>query len=227
MGNQAAVGDPADPQDLRAQNNSKVLYWVAFHLAVFWSFWTADIQGIDVTLGEVFTQLTTEGSVFMVLGPILGLALNTFLSEKEKAHVAFMMRQHPLPGTRWMDLITKDPTIDEARLLKKLGEKSSIPPEMDPDAQNDYWYAIYKANRDNEMVRGAQARWLLTRDLACQSFLFFCFSAFFIVGSAFFGVGWAVTGLYAVVAGLVYLWIGRSARNNGTAFVLRVLKEAA
>jgi hypothetical protein len=154
------------------------------------------------------------------MGMVLVGILNSQLSPETKAKMVFLRWTHALPGHRaFSTLGPADPRVDMARLEAKLG---TLP--CSPSAQNDTWYRLYRAVRDEPVVLGVHGDFLLFRDGAAAAWCM----AVLLSPAAFWLAEHALPAAAYTLALLAQAVLTtRAARDRGERLVATVLALAA
>jgi len=163
---------------------------------------------------------SAAGELWQAIPASLGLALtgviNSQLSATTKARLVFLRWSNPLPGCEaFSRYASSDARVDVGALERKVG-----PFPVEPRAQNDLWYKLFKSVESQAaIVQGHQA-FLFTRDYACLAFLMVIVLG---VAALVQNPDGKSTALYFGFLALQYLLTRRSARNNGQRLVGSVL----
>jgi len=209
---------PASSEPYLKSKNAVYLWtFIGFNLALFLSlFTTKGFTGSSIE--DLWARVTTKDGIIAAIIPILAIVLSGAIGDLGKARLVFWRWHNPLPGCRvFTELVSTDPRIDVPALTKKLGEFPK-----DPQAQNALWYRLYREHKGDIQISEAHRIYLLTRDMATVSILFFVlFSIGMFVGS----VNWKTAVLYMFALIAQYLLVACAARNYGTRFVLNILSE--
>jgi uncharacterized membrane protein len=150
---------------------------------------------------------------------IVSLVFTNLLPTQFKESLVFWRKDHPLPGSRAFTKVgVGDSRIDFQLLEERYGELPS-----EPETQNRLWYRIYKAHREEPSVADALKSYLLFRDLASISFLFFPFFA--LLSLFIFEVRTAISIVFLLGLAIEYFVIALNARNSGNRLVCNALAE--
>lgn len=154
------------------------------------------------------------------IGMMLVGILNSQLSAETKAKIVFRRRTLALPGHRaFSELGPADPRVDMARLEAKLG-----PLPTTPKAQNDTWYGLYRAVRDEPVILGIHGDFLLYRDCAAAAW---CMVVLLSLAAFWLTEHWPPAALYTLALLAQAVLTTRAARDRGERFVTTVLALAA
>lgn len=158
------------------------------------------------------TNLLPIGFAFIVTSVANGL-----LSANMKARLVFLRWAHPLPGHRaFSKHAPADPRIDLDRLKKSLGNKLSDGPE----AENKIWYRIFKDMEAAPEVQHVHREFLLMRDYAGFSALFFVILS---IAAFIFVQSWKVALTYCLLLLLQFVVARHVAATYGVRFVCTVM----
>ena len=181
---------------------------IFYSIARFDSIETAGWKG----LFSAATNLLPIGLAFIVTSVANGL-----LSANMKARLVFLRWTHALPGHRaFSEHAPADPRIDLDRLKKCLGNK----PPKGPEAENKVWYCIFKEQEAAPEVQHIHREFLLMRDYAGLSALFFVglsVAAFVLVHS------WKTALTYCLLLLLQFVVARHVAATYGARFVCTVM----
>jgi len=154
------------------------------------------------------------------MGMVLVGIFSCQLSADMKAKIVFRRRKHALPGHRaFSELGPADPRVDMARLEAKLG---TLPTAL--KAQNDTWYGLYHAMRDEPVILGLHGDFLLFRDCAAAAW---CMLVLLSPAAFWLAEHWPPAALYALALLAQAMLATRAARDRGERFVTTVLAFAA
>lgn len=178
------------------------------------------INGLQIYI-DLSANIIEKNLLFKGLGGLMPVLLvvvfNGLLDDMWKARIVFWKWKNPLPGCRaFTELINKDPRIDKSKLKEKI---NPLPEE--PHEQNSKWYNIYKIHSDKIIVIESHKSYLLTRDMAALSFIFF---VVFSLGSLFI-IEIKTALIYSFFMLLQYTVVSIAAKNYGNRFVCNVLVE--
>jgi hypothetical protein len=199
---------------LKDQNRWQLWLIIALNAVVFYcitrsdAIETAGWKGLFTTA----TNLLPIGFAFIVTSVANGL-----LSANMKARLVFLRWTHALPGHRaFSKHALADPRIDLDRLKKSLGNKLPDGPE----AENKVWYRIFKEEEAAPEVQHIHREFLLIRDYAGLSALFFAglsIAALVLVQS------WKVALTYCLLLLLQFVIARHVAATYGARFVCTVM----
>lgn len=208
---------PTSEPYLKSKNAVYLWSFIGFNLAIFLSLLvTKGFTGSSIE--DLWARVTTKDGTIAAIIPILAIVLSGAIGDLGKARLVFWRWRNPLPGCRvFTELISTDPRIDVPALAKKLGEFPK-----DPQAQNALWYRLYRERQTDIRISEAHRVYLLTRDMATISTLFFIL---FSIGVFASKVDRNTALLYICALIAQYLLVASSARNYGKRFVLNVISE--
>ena len=154
------------------------------------------------------------------MGMVLVAILNTQLSATTKARLVFLRWAHALPGHRaFSTLGPADPRVDMARLEAKIG---CLPTK--PKAQNDTWYRLYRAVRDEPVILGIHGDFSLFRDCAAAAW---CMLILLSPAALWLAEHWPPAACYTLALFIQTFLTMRAARDRGERFVTTVLALTA
>ena len=204
-------------KSLKSQYSFKLWSFISFNFIIFWMI----LASKDINITELIQfekYLNAKNGIIAALAPIISIVLNGLLSSSVKAVLVFWRIKYPLPGSRvFSNLAKKDLRIN----LEKIREKYEYLPE-DPVEQNHLWYKIYKTNESKITVLDSHKNYLLCRDLAGISIIFFIIFSIF---SLIFVRTQAYIFYYILYLFIQYLILSIAAQNYGNRFVCNVLAE--
>ena len=204
-------------EHLKSKNAPLLWLFIGVNFAAFLSVVVAK-QLTGSSIEHFWQHVSAKDGLFALCTPLATIVLNGALGELTKARLVFWRWQDPLPGCRaFSQLVGRDPRIDVPALKAKHG---ALP--LDPNEQNALWYRIYKKHRESITAVEAHRAYLLTRDMAALSAIFF---VVFSVGVLIAMVGSNIAVMYSGILIAQYLIISTAARSYGTRFVLNVLTE--
>jgi len=197
---------------LKEQNSKLVWVFFSFNIALFYFVGLANI--INVSDFEIKSFITIRG-VWVLIVPLLLFVLNGFISTDIKAILSFWRFKNPLPACRAFSVYAeKDDRIDKNYLASKFGQLPTLPKE-----QNSLWYKIYKKHQENPVVKKSHKDFLLARDIASVSFLFFIIGSISILFLTAEPFKW----LYMFYLLIQYAIFAIVAQNHGKRFVCNAL----
>jgi hypothetical protein len=199
---------------LKDQNRWQLWLIIALNAVVFYSITRLD--AIETAgwkgLFTAATNLLPIGFAFIVTSVANGL-----LSAHMKARLVFLRWTHALPGHRaFSKHAPADPRIDLDRLKKSLRNKLPDGPE----AENKVWYRMFKEEEAAPEVRHIHREFLLMRDYAGLSALFFVglsIAAFVLLQS------WKAALTYCLLLLLQFVVAQHVAATYGARFVCTVM----
>lgn len=201
-------------KSLKDQNRWQLWLTIALNAVIFYAMTRWDAIAIAGWRG-LFTaaaNLLPIGFAFIVTTVANGL-----LSANMKARLVFLRWTHALPGHRaFSKHAPTDPRIDLDRLKKSLRNKL---PEG-PEAENKAWYRIFKEVEAVPEVQHIHREFLLMRDYAGFSALFFVglsVAAFVLMQS------WKIALTYCSMLLLQFIVVRHVAAIYGIRFVCTVL----
>ena len=204
----------AESKSLKEQNRWQLWLIIALNAVIFYSITrfdpieTAGWKGLFTAA----TNLLPIGFAFIVTSLANGL-----LSANTKARLVFLRWTHALPGHRaFSEHAPADPRVDLDRLRKFLGNKLPDGPE----AENKTWYRIFKEEEAAPEVQHIHREFLLMRDYAGFSALFFVvlsIAAFVLLQS------WKVALIYCLLLLLQFVVARHVAATYGVRFVCTVM----
>jgi hypothetical protein len=204
-------------KSLKSQYSFKLWSFISFNFIIFWMILVS--KDINITeLIQFEKYLNTKNGIIAALAPIISIVLNGLLSSNAKAVLIFWRIKYPLPGSRvFSNLAKKDLRID----VEKIREKYGYLPE-DPTEQNHLWYKIYKIHESKITVLDSHMNYLLCRDLAGISIIFFII---FTIFTLIFVRTQAYIFYYILYLFIQFLILSIAAQNYGNRFVCNVLAE--
>lgn len=202
---------------LKSKNAVYLWSFTGANLAIFFSLLVS--KGFAASsVEQAWGRVTAKDGIVATTIPLLTIVLSGVIGDFGKARLVFWRWSNPLPGCRaFTQLINTDPRIDVAALVKSLGE---FPKE--PKSQNALWYHLYQGIKADMKISEAHRIYLLTRDMATISVLFF---ALFSAGVIASPVNAKSAAVYVLTLLMQYVLVASAARNYGNRFVLNVLSE--
>lgn len=201
-------------KSLKDQNNWRLWLIVVANAIFFYVIQQANemrLDGLPALLKQIPNLLPVG------LAGVVATVLNTLPSAELKATIVYWRWNDALPGHRaFSKYVDRDSRIDRERLLKVC--KGAFPTAA--DEQNAAWYKLYKAVRNDVVVRDANRVFLLLRDYAGLSLLFvfiFGLAAFILIEDRVVAIEY-VGALF-----LQYLIVRTAAANAGVRLVTNVL----
>ncbi|MEW6662858.1 MAG: hypothetical protein ACOY9Y_00495 [Bacillota bacterium] len=197
---------------LKTQNTPMIIMFLIWCFSLYLLF----LYGFEDFWRDIIilmNELRDKKAFMVIIAPLLSFVLSSIINAEAKAVLVFWKIKNPLPGTRaFTEICNKDTRIDIKILKEKIGH---IP--TDPKQQNYVWYnKIYKKVQENTPVLLAHKNFLLARDLASISFLFFLITPWIIY---FVSKDIRYTLLYVLITFLQYIVLSIVAQNHGKRFV--------
>jgi hypothetical protein len=205
-----------EQKPLKQQNSLQIGAYVVINVLIFWGL--ANGIGINLQTPSSFPEQLITSALWSVVIGTLTTILSGQMDQDFKYFFIFWRLKDRLPACRAFSyFMNKDPRIDPKAIEAKL---TTIP--SDPTEQNRTWYKIYKKHQDKNSVIDAHKNFLLTREIAGLSFLFFITLG---IASFFFFPSRKLWGLYLFGLFILFLLTSQAARNYGARFVTNVLAE--
>ena len=202
---------------LKIRNAPAVILFILWCFSLYIVFQTAP-GGLLSHLPDSLSKVRATDGIFVTMSPLIALVLTGILSADSKARLVFLRFRNALPGHRaFSQLAPGDSRIDMDKLRLIVSPWPST-----PAAENRTWYAIYKKHANSTTVLHSHQSFLLARDLAAISFLFFLTGPW---GLAIVQRGLLWPLLYAFVMLGHYIVLMIVAQNHGRRFVCNVLAE--
>jgi hypothetical protein len=203
-------------KSLKEQNRWQLWLIMAANMVALYGVAQADVLAVD-GLRALFNKATNLLPVGLAC--VVTTVANGLLSADTKARIVFFRWKHALPGHRAFSYYgPADARVDMSRIKKLLGNK--LPTE--PDAENRVWYRLYKSVETYPAVEQVHKDFLMMRDYAALSALFFVgFGAVAIVVVR----PWTIAALYCLGLLLQYVAVRRAAATYGARFVTTVLAQ--
>lgn len=202
---------------LKTQNLPVVALFVIWCIALYIAF-QISADGPFSHIVDIFSKTHAKDSIFMVLSPLIVVVLSGIVSSDNKARIVFLRVRNALPGHRAFSRhALADPRID----MDKLREKILQWPDT-PETENRTWYKIYKKHASAKMVQDSHRAFLLSRDLATISFLFFLVGPWGLLATS---NAYQLPIVYSLVMLGHYFVFMLVAQNHGRRFVCNVLAE--
>jgi hypothetical protein len=179
-------------------------------------------QANKLTVNGIRSLFTDPHSVVSVgIAVFIVTVLNGVLSPDTKARLVFMKWRYPLPGHRAFSKYARADTRIDIQSLERM-HGAALP--VDPGEQNRLWYRILKTIENRPTVMQAHRDFLLLRDYAGLSFLFFLLYgpvSLCVVASL------KIAGGYILLLLVQYVIARQAASNYGIRLVTTVLAEEA
>jgi hypothetical protein len=202
---------------LKSKNICLLTTFIVFDALLF-MYLCLDINILDI--GKLVDKWENR-ALFLCLGTLSILFLNSLLSPNFKAKIVFLKCKNPLPGCQaFTRHIFNDPRIDIDTLRNKVGE---FPTE--PKKQNALWYVIYREFSKDNPIKSKNQFFLLFRDMCGILFLIIIGAVpLLIIECLFYGELSIKCFDYFLVICLIEFFICNvCARNSGISFVKDVL----
>lgn len=151
----------------------------------------------------------------LVTGPI-ALLLNGLAGSNFKASLVFGRVKDPLPSSRFVTMLGRDPRIDIERLKSKLD--GGFP--TSPKQQTVAWYKLYRKHESNPSVRANHQEFLLLRDVAWLSLLLTVLGGASLLAS---GSSFRAVASYVAISLMLFFLFAAVAQQAANRFVLTVL----
>ncbi len=173
---------------------------------------------------DTYTNVFVKNGIAVASTTIIVFLLNGLLTSDFKAKLVFWRRRHVYPGFRvFTTLIDKDCRINRGALENIYGK---LP--IEPNAQNELWYKIFKKDEFHPMVFDSHRSFLLSRDLTAFSFLLLCmYPMLALVASLFFLVSCSSLIGYLLFLLAQYLSCSLVSQHYGNRFACNVLAHAS
>lgn len=205
-------------KSLKTQNRLSVWLVVAANALFLY----ASVQADALRTSGLLEAIKNIGTVVPVgAATVASTVLNGLLESETKARLVFLRWHNALPGHRAFSVYARtDPRIDPAALERRLGAK--LP--KNPVEQNRVWFKMLKETESNVVVASIHREFLLLRDYAGLSVLFFVFFG----AAGFFAFSSHMVALtYLALLLLQYAVVRKSAANAGVRLVTAVLAHVA
>ena len=198
---------------LKDANRLPLFACMAANLAVYYTAVKTDtIFGGDwLSLAKEIIEAVPAG-----LGLVLVGILNAQIPADMKARLVFHRWRNPLPGSRAFTQYGKnDPRVDLSALEQQHG-----PLPNDEEAQNAFWFKLFKSIENHPSVLQAHREYLFTRDFTVLSLLMLVVLG---VSAAIQMLSHQTTMIYTGLLFLQFILAGQAARNHGKRLVTTVL----
>lgn len=205
-------------KSLKERYRNRLIAIIAANILVFAAFASliVDLDGLQLVAKKGNDLWKALGSAALA-GAAVSI-LNGLTPASMKFRLVFWRWTNPLPGSRAVEHLKRDPRIDRLAFERQFG---SLP--ADPAAQNAAWYRIFRTVQGDPAVSQTHEDFLFARDYAALSALFI--------------LVFGCVALYAIPAGesrwiylgclaMQYVLVTCAARNYGTRLVTTTVAVA-